>query len=211
MTTDQERFAKLRPVIERDIPAIGDFDDAELRRAITDTWTASLAASPYDDLRDVPQSPVIVNRPLYLHVNEVNDLARKFIDFAVSLGLTIDHDVTLAAAILHDVDKPLIYRRAAPDTLGYAEGTRLQDHGPLGASLALQHGVPSAIADLVRVHSPFASTGLPETAEGTALHYADVLANDMAAVQFGSPTIHCGFTLVPKNARVTGGADLTNR
>lgn len=210
MITDTERFQKLRSVIERDIPAIGDFDDAELRRAITDTWTASLAASPYDDLRDVPQSPVIVNRPLNLHVNEVNDLARKFIDFAVSLGLTIDHDVTLAAAILHDVDKPLIYRRAAPDTLGYAEGTRLRDHGPMGADLALRHGVPQTIADLVRVHSPFASTGLPETAEGTALHYADVLANDMAAVQYGSPTIHCGFTLVPKNARVTGGIDLNN-
>jgi putative nucleotidyltransferase with HDIG domain len=153
----------------------------------------------------VPQSPVIVNRPLYLHVNEVNDLARKFIDFAVSLGLAIDHDVTLAAAILHDVDKPLIYRRNADDTLGMAEGTRLQDHGPLGADLARRHGVPAAIAELVRVHSPFASTGLPETAEGTARHYADVLANDMAAVQFGAPTIHCGFTLVPKRADVTGG------
>ncbi|HEV8298209.1 MAG TPA: HD domain-containing protein [Acidimicrobiales bacterium] len=209
-TTDAatERLIRLRAKVEQDIPAIADFDDADLRRAITDTWAASLAASPYDDLRDVPQSPVIVNRPLYLHVNEVNDLARTFIDFAVSLRLAIDHDVTLAAAILHDVDKPLIYRRAGEDKLGYADGTRLSDHGPLGADLALRHGVPGAIADLVRVHSPFASTGLPETAEGTALHYADVLANDMAAVQFGSPTIHCGFTLVPKSPHVTGGIDL---
>ena len=205
---DEQRLVEMRALIERDIPAIADFDDADLRRAITDTWAASLAASPYGNLRDVPQSPVIVDRPLYLHVNEVNDLARKFIDFAVSLGSTIDHDVTLAAAILHDVDKPLIYRRAATGKLGYADGTRLQDHGPLGADLALRHGVPTAIAELVRVHSPFASTGLPETAEGTALHYADVLANDMAAVQFGSPTIHCGFTLVPKSPHVTGGAEL---
>ena len=150
------------------------------------TWAASIAASPYDDLRDVPQSPVIVDRPLFLHIGEVNDLARSFVDLAVSLDLPIDRDVTLAAAILHDVDKPLIYRRSALGEFAYEPGTTLKDHGRLGADLALAHGVPPTIAEMVRIHSQFASTGLPETPEGTALHYADALANDMAAVQFGS-------------------------
>jgi putative nucleotidyltransferase with HDIG domain len=197
--TASDTHEQLVARVEADIPAVRDLDDAALRTAVVATWAASIAASPYDDLRDVPQSPVIVDRPLFLHVNEVNDLARKFADFALSLDLPIDVDVTLAAAILHDVDKPLIYRRSAEGEFGYAPGTRLQDHGRIGADLALANGVTAAVADMVRVHSAFASTGLPETPEGTALHYADVLANDMAAVQYGAPTIHCGFSLVPRS------------
>jgi putative nucleotidyltransferase with HDIG domain len=196
---DPEALAKLAAQIEGDIPAVHDLDDASLRAAVVATWAASIAASPYDDLRDVPQSPVIADRPLFLHISEVNDLARSFVDFAISLDLPIDRDVTLAAAILHDVDKPLIYRRSAAGEFGYEPGTTLKDHGRIGSELALANGVPAAIAEMVRIHSQFASTGLPETPEGTALHYADALANDMAAVQYGSPTIHHGFRLVPRD------------
>ena len=199
-TTDAEMLEKLAARVQADIPAVHDLDDEPLRAAVIATWAASIAASPYDDLRDVPQSPVIVDRPLFLHIGEVNDLARSFVDFAVALDLPIDRDVTLAAAILHDVDKPLIYRRSALGEFGYEPGTTLKDHGRLGADLALAHGVPTPIAEMVRIHSQFASTGLPETPEGTALHYADALANDMAAVQFGAPTIHHGFRLVPRES-----------
>lgn len=195
---DPEMLAKVRAQVEADIPAIDDLDDPALRAAVADAWAASIAASPYGNLRDVPQSPVIADRPLFLHINEVNDLARSFVDLAVTLDLPIDRDVTLAAAILHDLDKPLIYRRSAHGEFAYEPGTTLKDHGRIGAEIALANGVPADIAEMVRVHSPFASTGLPETPEGTALHYADVLANDMAAVQFGAPTIHHGFRLVPR-------------
>jgi putative nucleotidyltransferase with HDIG domain len=197
---DAEVLAKLVAQVEGDIPAVHDLDDTALRAAVVATWAASMAASPFDDLRDVPQSPVMVDRPLFLHITEVNDLARSFVDLAVSLDLPIDREVTLATAILHDVDKPLIYRRSNDGEFAYEPGTTLKDHGRLGADLALANGVPPAIAELVRIHSQFASTGLPETPEGTALHYADALANDMAAVQFGAPTIHHGFRLVPKDA-----------
>lgn len=196
---ETEQFEVLCNQIRRDIHAIRELNDPALQVAVTRTWAAAMQASPYADLRDVPQSPAIVNRPLYKHVNEVNDFALAFIKAATSsFELPIDFDLTLATAILHDVDKPLIYRRDAAGEISYAEGTRLADHGRLGADLALAHGVPAAIAELVRVHSPFASTGLPQTPEGTVIHYADVLANDLAALQYGSWTIHCGFKLVPK-------------
>lgn len=196
---DEERFEAMCTQVRADIHAIRELSSGELQQAVTRTWAASLLSSPYRNLRDVPQSPAIVDRPLYKHVNEVNDFAIAFIGAASrSFDLAIDFDVTLATAILHDVDKPLIYRRTGGAELGYAEGTKLADHGQIGADLALAHGVPASIAELVRVHSPFASTGLPETPEGTVIHYADVLANDLAALQYGSWTIHCGFKLVPK-------------
>lgn len=197
---DSGRLEELAERVARDIPAIGELGTPGLRACVARTWAAALSGSPYSDLRDVPQSPVMMSRSLLLHVNEVDDFALAFLDSVTRFRLPIERDATLAAAILHDVDKPLIYRRGRDGELDYAPGTALRDHGRLGAELALTHGVPAAIAELVRVHSPFASEGLPETPIGTVLHYADMLANDLAAVQTGAPTIHCGFRLVPRAA-----------
>jgi hypothetical protein len=87
------------------------------------------------------------------------------------------------------------------DEFGYAEGVLLSDHGALGARLCLEHGVPPAVADLVRVHSPFASVGLPGTIEGTIVHYADFVANDLASHQHGVAPIHSSFDLKPRGQR----------
>ena len=131
-----------------------------LRAAVVATWTASMDSSPYASLADVPQSPLplMTARPLLQHVNEVNDLALHFLDLAVArFELPVDRDAALATAILHDVDKPMIYRRGDGPELDYAPGTQLSDHGAIGADLAASHGVPTAIVEMIRVHSPFAS------------------------------------------------------
>ena len=187
--------------IAAEIPAIKELDSEVLRAAVVATWTASMDSSPYASLADVPQSPLplMTARPLLQHVNEVNDLALHFLDLAVArFELTVDRDAALATAILHDVDKPMIYRRGSGPELDYAPGTQLSDHGAIGADLAARHGVPTAIVEMIRVHSPFASTGLPGTPEGTIVHYADFVANDLACLQFGAAPIHASFDLTPK-------------
>jgi len=185
--------------LDTEIPAIADLDDAALRRAVLATWTAAMCASPYASLAEVPQSPLMLSRPLLWHVNEVNDLALRFLDLAIGhFELPADRDATLATAILHDVDKPLIYRVDDGPSLGYAPGTQLSDHGAIGADLSLRHGVPAAIAEMVRHHSPFASTGLPGTPEGTIVHYADFVANDLACLKAGAEPIHASFRLLRK-------------
>jgi putative nucleotidyltransferase with HDIG domain len=184
-----------------EIPAIKELDSESLRAAVVATWTAAMDGSPYASLADVPQSPLplMIPRPLLLHVNEVNDLALHFLDLAVArFGLPVDRDAALATAILHDVDKPLIYRRGDGPGLDYAPGTQLKDHGAIGAALAAEHGVPAPIVEMIRVHSPFASDGLPGTPEGTIVHYADFVANDLACLQFGADPIHASFDLTPR-------------
>ena len=106
-------------------------------------------------------------------------------------------------AILHDVDKPMIYRYDG-NTFSYAEGRTLRDHGALGAELCVEHGIPLEIAEMVRHHSAFASQGLPGTVEGTIVHYADWVSNDFAAVLMGVETIHASTRPVPKERPVAG-------
>jgi putative nucleotidyltransferase with HDIG domain len=180
------------------IPAIDLLDDPALRSSVRRAWQAAVAQSPYDSLSEVPQSPFMPKRSLLLHVNEVNERTLNVIDLAeAEYGLMVDRDLALATAILHDVDKPLLYRIDHGE-FGYAEGVLMSDHGALGARLCLAEGVPASVADLVRVHSPFASVGLPGTVEGTIVHYADFLSNDLACLQQGSPLIHTSFDLKPR-------------
>ena len=192
----------VRGAVADEIPAIKELDSEALRAAVVATWNAAMAASPYESLADVPQSPLplMIPRPLLLHVNEVNDLALHLIDLAVArFDLAFDRDAALATAILHDVDKPMIYRKGSGPGLDYAPGTKLSDHGAIGADLAARHGVPAPIVEMIRVHSPFASDGLPGTPEGTIVHYADFVANDLACLQFGADPIHSSFDLTPRH------------
>lgn len=180
------------------IPAARRLESEALRQAVLRTWAASLERSPYASLEVSPQAPHMPARPLIRHVNEVNQRALDLIDVARrDYGLQVDADVALATAILHDVDKPMIYRFDGKQ-FGYAEGRSLKDHGALGAELCLEHGIPLAIAEMVRHHSAFASQGLPGTVEGTIVHYADFVSNDFAAILMGVETIHASTRPVPK-------------
>jgi putative nucleotidyltransferase with HDIG domain len=185
--------------IRKLIPAILEIRTESLRDAVAKSWQAVVAKSPYDSLDDVPQSPVIPDRSLLKHVNEVNDRALYLHDTAVeTFGLVVDRDCALATAILHDLDKPLLYRYDGV-TFSYGDGYTGKDHGAIGAKIAREHGVPESVTELVRVHSPFASVGLPGTPEGTIVHYADYISNDFASILMGVEPVHSSMRLVPKS------------
>lgn len=180
------------------IPATAEIESPALRRAVLRTWATSIQRSPYPDLAEAPQAPHMPGRSLVKHVNEVNRRALDLLTVArEEFGMAPDGDVTLATAILHDVDKPMIYRYEH-GVFGYADGRTLKDHGAVGAELCVEHGVPDEIAEMVRNHSAFASEGLPGTVEGTIVHYADFVSNDFAAIVSGVETIHASTRPVPK-------------
>ena len=185
-------------LLGQDLPAVAALESPALRDAVLRTWATSLARSPYPSLAASPQAPHMPERELLKHVNEVNQRALDLLAVATKeYGLAPDHDVTLATAILHDVDKPMIYRWDGRD-FTYADGRSLRDHGAIGAELCLEHGIPLEIAEMVRHHSAFASQGLPGTVEGTIVHYADFVSNDFAAIVSGVETIHASTRPVPK-------------
>src|SRR5436305_1910779 len=139
------------------IPAIERLHDETLRTAVLQTWEASMKASPFDHLDQVPQSPVMADRGLLRHVNEVNERAIDMIGLAKEhYSLDFDHDVALATAILHDVDKPLIFRFDGT-AFSAAPGTNLTDPGTLGATSPTVVGVPVSAPIIV---APSAMHGL---------------------------------------------------
>jgi len=173
-----------------DVGAVDLLEDPGLRRAVVRTWAAALAASPYDRLQDVPQNPRLPTRGLLDHVNEVNRRVLALLATAAEeFGVEADPEVTLAAAILHDVDKPILYRWDG-SRFSLAPGRAASDHGLVGADLAGECGVPARVSELVRFHSPFAPPSPGFTPEATVLHYADLVASDLAALRAGLEPLH---------------------
>jgi putative nucleotidyltransferase with HDIG domain len=181
-------FSELR----REITAVDLVADTGLRDAVTRTWRAALDRGGYRSLAEVPQSAAVPGRSLLSHVNEVNALAVDLLRMAErTFHLSPDRDATIAAAILHDVDKAFIQRPTPSGVVEYVDGYTVRDHGRVGAALASDCGVPENVAELIRTHAPFNYDGhLPGTVEGTIIHYADLTAADLAAVQAGAVPIH---------------------
>jgi putative nucleotidyltransferase with HDIG domain len=201
MSTDQLRS---------EVPAIDKVVDPGLREAVAQTWRAALAKGGYRSVAEVPQSAAFPGRCLLDHVNEVNALAVQLLDLAeASFGLAPDRDVTLAGAILHDVDKSFVQRLQPSGAIEYVDGYTIRDHGPAGAKLAVECGVPENVAELVRTHAPFNYEGhLPGTIEGTVVHYADLTAADFAAVQAGAAPIHARSVILKRDHPILRDAEV---
>jgi putative nucleotidyltransferase with HDIG domain len=196
--------------LRREITAVDMVADTALREAVTRTWLAALDRGGYRSLAEVPQSAAVPERSLLNHVNEVNALAVDLLRMAeTTFHLTPDRDTTIAAAILHDVDKAFIQRLMPSGVVEYVDGYTVRDHGRVGAALALACGVSENVAELIRTHAPFNYDGhLPGTVEGTVVHYADLAAADLAAVQAGAVPIHARSLILKKDHPLLRNAEV---
>lgn len=196
--------------LKREITAVDLVADATLREAVTRTWLAALDRGGYTSVADAPQSAAFPGRSLLDHVNEVNALAVHLLQMAeTTFQLSPHWDTTIAAAILHDVDKSFIQRLMPSGAVEYIDGYTVRDHGRAGADLALDHGVPEEVAQLIRTHAPFNYDGhLPGTVEGTVVHYADLAAADLAAVQAGAVPIHARSWILKKDHPLLSNAEV---
>jgi putative nucleotidyltransferase with HDIG domain len=187
--------------LSEQIGAIAQLADARLREAVIQTWLTALEQGGHQSFDGLPVSKGIRSRSLLQHVNDVNALALYLLALAeTSFGLKPDRDITLAGAILHDVDKAFILRLQPSGKVDYVDGYTMQDHGPAGAALALASGVPEKVCELVRTHAPFNYDGhLPSTVEGTIIHYADLTAFDLASNQDGVLPIHARSVILKRD------------
>jgi putative nucleotidyltransferase with HDIG domain len=187
--------------LSEQIGAIAQLADARLREAVIQTWLTALERGGHQSFDGLPVSKGIRTRSLLQHVNDVNALALYLLALAeTSFGLKPDRDITLAGAILHDVDKAFILRLQPSGEVEYVDGYTMQDHGPAGAALALASGVAEKVCELVRTHAPFNYDGhLPGTVEGTIIQYADLTAFDLASNQDGVPPIHARSVILKRD------------
>ena len=197
----------IRDSVMNDVAGLAEISNPELRNAVVSTWSSALRRGGHQRISDVPQSKGIPDRGLREHVNEVTHLALVILDIAENqYGIHPDRDVVVAAAILHDVDKSFIQGWVGDGMVDYLPPYGIDDHGSAGAQLAIDEGIPPEVAALVRDHAPFNYAGhLPGTVEGTIIHYADLLAADLAAIQHGATPIHARSVILKRDHPLIAG------
>ena len=167
-----------RKEVFRAMPRLAELG-APLRERAATAWVSAWLASTHDSLEDMPYSLQAPDYRLLDHTNESADAGILLADYAHERWeVRLDQDVLLAALLLHDIDKALLYTRI--------DGTVVADpvraglpHGVLGAMLLKEAGLPDDIVTLVGTHATTSpvKTGDPEA---WILHYADLFACDHA-------------------------------
>ena len=151
-------------------PEISVISDARLRESVEAVWQELWQQSEYAAIGDVPSSPEIPYSHV-VHNRAVLRMALAVADTFESVhGLHVDRDVLLAAGLLQDVSKLVEY---APGGGLTALGSGYP-HAFWAGHVALQHGIPDAVVQIVLTHTPNSST-FPASLEGKILYYVDQL------------------------------------
>ncbi len=155
-----------------------------VREQVITAWVSAWKSSPFVSLDEMPFSAQAPGYPLRRHVNDVTrtglDLARRT---TAQWGEEIDYDVLVPILALHDVDKPLLFRRDG-DKVGYTPLAREIPHGVIGAMLIKDLDFPDKVVSTVATHSgnaPFHGRNL----EAFLLHYADFFSADHVLLSEG--------------------------
>ena len=166
-----------------------DLVSAPLQEAIVTAWASAWASSTHERLEDMPFSPGSSFFPLAQHVNEVTragvDLGKRA---AADWGTTFDPDVLVPILILHDVDKPLLYRREGAGSV-HTDLYYELPHGVIGGMMLKELGFAHTIVSTVATHAtnaPFHGRNL----EAHVLHYADLFAADHAFRVMGETPLY---------------------
>ena len=155
------------------------------RERIVTAWVTAWSSSSFAHLEDMPYSSLAPDYQLAKHVNEVTragvDLMHRA---AEEWDVQVDLEQMVSILALHDVDKPLLYRREG----GVVKSSRLAaelPHGVVGAMLLKELGFPHLVVSTVALHAsnaPFHGS----TMEAYILHYADFFSSDHALMLAGT-------------------------
>ena len=160
--------------IKRLFPRVNDIKDVEIREKVISVWWNAWKESKFSKIEQVSQwepSREKLNISNVEHTNQVVECALAIAGIVErEQNLTINMDKLIAASILHDVDKILMFDPSTGDTTPL--GTYLP-HTGISAHLALQAGLPADIVHAIASHSPNYSSVPPKTIEAVILHDAD--------------------------------------
>lgn len=164
-------------------PRIDDIKDAEIREKVVSVWWDAWKASTFSQIEDASQwepSREKLNISNVEHTNQVVECAIAIAQVGErEQKLKINMDTLIAASILHDVDKLLMFEPSTGDTT--ALGTYLP-HTGIGAHLALQAGLPLEVVHAIGSHSPTYSPVPPKTLEAVIVYHADQVVTKLLTV-----------------------------
>ncbi|MFH1672038.1 MAG: HD domain-containing protein [Pseudomonadota bacterium] len=160
--------------IQRLFPRVNDINDDGIRKKVIDLWWGTWKESDFERIEDLSQWPPVkekINISNVDHANQVVECALAMADVVErDQGVKIERDTLIAGAILHDIDKLLIFHQTSGET------TRMGNHlahTTIGAHLALQAGLPLGIVHTIAAHSSHYSSISPKSIEAVIVCYAD--------------------------------------
>ena len=167
--------------------------DNQVADLIVAAWTTVWSSSVYADIAEAPYTLLAPEYRLVDHVREVCDIGVMLAEYrSREWSDTSDPNVLVAALLLHDLDKPLLYVPQSLEKTGSAWGqSRAAEevpHGVLGGMITRELGLDDRVTALVTTHAanaPFHSA----TDEGWLLHYADFISCDHALAKYGEPGV----------------------
>ncbi len=174
MATKTEKY------IKQVFPLIEKIKDDSIRDKVVKVWARVWKESGYATLEEAPMVGPAEDT-LVKHTNAVtNSSSALASQFQEEYGYPVNLDTMLAGALLHDVDKLVIYERK-DGKVGYSPLGKKIPHGSYGGHVALEEGLPMEIVSLIITHAGVC-TWDPVSVEGVFLYHADFAKID--AVRF---------------------------
>jgi putative nucleotidyltransferase with HDIG domain len=167
---------KDRDYIVRLFPAVSKIKDEGLRDKVILTWLHAWKLSNFSRIEEVHQFEPARNYIAYTNVDHTNQVCRASEAIAAmaseGLNLKLHMDYLLAGALLHDVDKMVIFDFR---TGGFTEMGRRSFHAVAGAAMARSLGLPEEVVHIIEAHSTRFSPHPPKSAEALILRHADIV------------------------------------
>jgi putative nucleotidyltransferase with HDIG domain len=164
--------------IHRLLPEVDQVRGHALRKGVVTVWQEAIHLGGWKvgDLEEIPFTLLIPDCEigLILHTRAVT---RTAIGIAQTLldhyggAISIDMDILIASALLHDVGKLLEYSKEGETVVKSKKGALLR-HPFSGQALAYKHGLPHEVLHAIAYHSKEGDLG-KRTAEAIIIHHAD--------------------------------------
>ncbi|MFB6172822.1 MAG: HD domain-containing protein [Haloarculaceae archaeon] len=177
--------------LARAFPELDRIEDVDLRAGVERAWTTAMADAGVDDLAAVPWFPPaqrdldLPDERLVPHVRDVTAGALALADALADRRWTVDRDVVLAGALVHDVSKLYEFERphasereAADSAIDGAVPTRIYEllgHPHYGLHVVAAAGLPVEIQHVVLAHTDRTAVE-PRTLEAEIVRRADEVA-----------------------------------
>jgi hypothetical protein len=160
------------------LPEVDEIESEELRKRVLRVWELGFSESDYETLENVPWWPPlenelnVTNTTTVDHVREVTRLVIGMVDSLASLGYTIDRDISIAGALVHDISK---FVELSGDDLG--EFAEWLPHPHYAVHMLAAVGFSPHLQHIALSHSSLSSVE-PRTIEARIVQAADELIID---------------------------------
>jgi putative nucleotidyltransferase with HDIG domain len=155
-------------------PSIRQIGDDGIREKVIRAWYNAWKQGNFPRIEDVHQFEPARDRIAYTNVDHTNQVCRVCEQMgeilAAMLNLRLNRDYLLAGAVLHDVDKIVIFDARSG---GLTERGRQLPHAVMGAAMAREEGLPEEIAHMIGAHSFKYSPAPPSTIEALLVRHLD--------------------------------------